>query len=239
MKDTQKIWEEEYNEKKLMTGLKPAKAFTQWVKQIIKEQSLRGMDYPLRDLKVLDLGSGEGKNALYLAEMGAQVYGIEIARNAIETTLQRVAATQITADSVGNVQVEQGSIGKKFKFEDDFFDLIIDVTASNSLSKPERATYLLESFRVLQPNGQMFVRALCKDGDVNAKQLLQQYPGVEQDTYRIPDWNQLERVFTESDIRDLYSAYFTIKSLTKEIHYTTYAGRKYKRRFWVLHLLKS
>lgn len=237
MNTTQKVWEQEYDDKNLMTGTKPAKSFTGWVKHIIKQRNLRGKEHPLQGLRILDLGCGEGKNALYLAELGATVYGIEIARNAVETTRLRTQALQNTDDPlVGDVIVQQGSIGTRYDFVDNYFDAIIDVTSSNSLSEAERTVYLRESARVLQPDGQMFVRALCKDGDINAKQLLQQHPGIEFDTYQIPDWQQTERVFAESDIKNLYAEHFTIEQLTKETHYTTYVNRKYKRRFWLMYL---
>ena len=85
----------------------------------------------------------------------------------------------------------------------------------------------------------MFVRALCRDGDANAKKLLQLHPGTEYDTYIQPDWGLVERVFSESDIRALYGQHFTIEKLTKETHYTTLGDRKYKRIFWVLYLAKQ
>lgn len=237
MSNTQNVWEQEYNDRNLMTGTKPAKAFTKWVKHIIKQRGLRRQQYPLAELQVLDLGCGEGKNALYLAELGAQVSGIEIARNAVQTTTARFKALSNSVYPLsGTVSVEHGSIGAVYNHPDDYFDLIVDVTSSNSLSEAERAVYLHESARVLRSDGQMFVRALCKDGDVNAKRLLEQHPSSEHDTYQIPDWQQTERVFTESDITALYGANFTIEKLTREVHYTTYAGRKYKRHFWLMYL---
>ena len=81
--NSQQAWEEEYAHKRLMTGDKPAKSLIKWIKQLRKE----GIDFST--VRVLDLGSGEGKNALYLANMGSQVECIEIARNAVETTKKR------------------------------------------------------------------------------------------------------------------------------------------------------
>lgn len=228
MKTSKNAWEEEYSKKRLMTGDKPAKSFLKWVKQLRKE----GID--LEQVRVFDLGSGEGKNAIYLAGLGAEVDCIEIASNAVAVTQEK-----IQAGGLGDqVRVRQGSIGEKYPFDDDTFDLIIDVTSSNSLTETERDIYLQESRRVLKPGGHMFVRALCKDGDDNAKWLIKNNPGPEYDTYTIPEWGQTERVFTEFDIRELYGQYFDIKKLEKETHYSTFNGRKYKRNFWVMYLTK-
>lgn len=225
--NAQETWEEEYGIKRLMTGSKPTKSFLRWIKYLRKH----GID--ITGMRALDLGSGEGKNAIYLAEIGLQVHGIEIASNAVGTAQKTVSNLGLTEQ----IFIKQGSIGEPFAFADNFFDLIIDVTSSNSLTEAERAIYLSQSARVLKPGGQMFVRALCKDGDRNAKQLLHDCPGYEQDTYIIPEWGQTERVFLESDIRELYGQYFDIKKLEKETHYTTFDGRKYRRNFWVMYLV--
>lgn len=212
-----------------MTGEKPAKSFTRWVKYLKKQ----GLDFS--SVQVLDLGSGEGKNALYLAGIGAQVECIEIAQNAVRTTKQKIDL----AGLCDQVRVQQGSIGEIYDFADNYFDLIIDVTSSNSLSEKERSVYLAESARVLRSGGQMFVRVLCKDGDANAKQLIKDHPGPEYDTYVMPGWGQTERVFSETDIRNLYGQYFDILKLEKETHYTKFAGREFKRNFWVMYLLNK
>ncbi len=234
MKSSQQAWEAEYSSKRLMTGQKPAKSFLNWIKHVVLTKGLRGQTEKLSGMSVLDLGSGEGKNALFLADMGASVSCIELATNAVTTTIQRAKQEQLD----NRISVTHGSIGVPYWFPDEAFDLILDVTSSNSLSESERQIYLSESARVLKPDGMMFVRALCRDGDSNAKMLLQLHPGVEHDTYMQPDWGLVERVFTESDIRALYEQYFTIEKLVKETHYTTFGDRKYKRNFWILYLVK-
>lgn len=229
MNSVRQTWEEEYDRKRLMTGDKPAKSFLKLVKQLRKE----GVDF--EQVRVLDLGSGEGKNAIYLAGLGAEVDCIEIAANAVAVTQQKIAAGNLGEQ----VRVSQGSICEIYPFDDDSFDLVIDVTSSNSLTEAERNMYLFESNRVLKPGGQMFVRALCKDGDNNAKQLIKHHPGPEHDTYTIPEWGQTERVFSESDIRALYGQYFNITKLEKETHYSKFNGRTYKRNFWIVYITKE
>ena len=242
----QEVWEKEYDEKKLVGGDKPAASFRAFVKWFKKEQrKKRTAEDPhsdgfiFQDMNILDLGSGEGKNALYCAERGGNVYGVEIARNAVGTAYK---AAELKDREVrvakGKVHYELGSIGEKYPVETGTQDIVLDVTSSNSLNEVERAVYLDEVERVLKTGGHFFVRALCKDGDENAKKLVKQFPGGEHDTYTMPDLGLTERVFTEKDLREMYSR-FTILKLGKEFHYTRFGDRSYKRAFWIAYLQKS
>jgi hypothetical protein len=85
----------------------------------------------------------------------------------------------------------------------------------------------------------MFVRALCKDGDKNALTLLKTSPGKEHDTYILPDLALCERVFSRNDFVETYSKNFEILSLEKDVNYTSFGGRSYKRNFWLAYLKKK
>ncbi len=242
----QDVWEKEYDEKKLVGGDKPAASFRAFVKWFKKEaRKKRTEEEPYSDgfvfqgMNILDLGSGEGKNALYCAERGGSVVGVEIARNAVETAIRsaKLKDREIRV-AKGLLDYELGSIGEKFNISTASQDIVLDVTSSNSLNEAERAIYLSETARVLKTGGLFFVRALCKDGDSNAKQLVKDFPGGEKDTYTMPDLGLTERVFTEADFRELYGSEFTILKLDKEFHYTRFQDRTYKRAFWIAYLQK-
>jgi len=242
----QSVWEREYDDKKLVGGDKPAASFRGFVKWFKKEQRKKREEgapdsdgFVFQGKNILDLGSGEGKNALYCAERGGNVLGIEIAKNAIETAHK----TALLKDrevrvAQGKLEYKWGSIGEIFPVGDESQDMVLDVTSSNSLNESEREIMLNEINRVMKPGGLFFVRALCKDSDAHAKQLVKDFPGPEQDTYTMPDLGLTERVFTERDFRDVYRKYFTILKLEKEFHYTQFQGRSYKRAFWVAYLQK-
>jgi len=243
----QEIWEKEYDEKKLVGGDKPAASFRAFVKylkkEFRKERREKGEEnsdgFVFKGMNILDLGSGEGKNALYCAERGGTVIGIEIARNALETAYESAEAKDREVRVAGgSVEYKLDSIGEKFDIESDSQDIVLDVTSSNSLNEEERDIYIQEVERVLKPGGYFFVRALCKDGDENAKNLVKQFPGSEYDTYTMPDLGLTERVFTESDFRDMYGGKFNILKLQKEFHYTRFGDRSYKRGFWVAYMQK-
>ncbi|KKR21321.1 MAG: hypothetical protein UT48_C0010G0069 [Parcubacteria group bacterium GW2011_GWE2_39_37] len=223
----QLIWEKEYQNPQLVTGgEEPLKDVRNFLKFLRKKGSERN------NLKILDLGSGSGKNANYLAELGNEVVGLEISKTAI-----KIASENATARGVGVRYINQ-SIGDEYPFPDNDFDLAIDVTSSNSLNEEERNIYLAETKRVLKPGAYFFVRALCLDGDKNAKNLLKMFPGKEKDTYLIKEMGLIERVFSEKDFRDLYSDYFEIIALDKKSSYAKFGNQSYKRNYWLAYLRK-
>ncbi|MBU1557837.1 class I SAM-dependent methyltransferase [Patescibacteria group bacterium] len=217
------IWEKEYKKPKLVTGHdKPQAFFVKFIKYLRKEKNIKS-----KGLNVLDLGSGTGRNTIYLAQNGAQVVGMEISDTAITLAQKRTRHLEL------DIKYLKQSIGSTYPFGDNEFDLIIDVTSSNSLDEKEREVYLDEVHRVLKKDGIFFVRALCKDGDKNAKFLLKNNPGEEKDTYIMPGTELQERVFSEEDFRETYSKYFNILKLEKTESYSKVGGRVYKRRFWL------
>ncbi len=217
------VWEKEYRKPKLVTGHdKPQAFFLKFIKYLRKEKKIK-----TKGLNILDLGSGTGRNANYLAQNGAKVVGMEVSDTAIAIAQKRARHLEL------DVEYLKHDIGSEYPFGDEEFDLIIDITSSNSLNEKEREVYLKEVNRVLKKEGIFFVRALCKDGDKNAKFLLKNNPGEEKDTYIMPRTGLVERVFSEEDFKETYSKYFDILKLEKTESYSKVEGRVYKRRFWL------
>ena len=102
----------------------------------------------------------------------------------------------------------------------------------------ERKVYLAETYRVLKPEGYFFVKALCKDGDQNAKNLLKQFSGTEKDTYVMPKTEIVERVWSKEDFVTTYKKYFKILHLEKKTNYSRMNNRSYKRNFWIAYMQK-
>ncbi|MFH1292075.1 MAG: class I SAM-dependent methyltransferase [bacterium] len=221
-------WEKEYQNPQLVAkGDAPQKDVLRFLKFLKKQEGIE-----LGNLTVLDLGSGTGRNANYLAELGNKVIGLEISHTAIN--LAKSLAKKM------NVKVDYKfhNIGSGYPFDNEMFDLVLDITSSNSLNKQECGIYLSETHRVLKKNGYFFFKGLCKDGDKNAKALLKKSPGAEAGTYINKDMNLIERVFARQDFMDLYSRYFKIIKLLKKTNYTRFKGRSYKRNFWLAYMKK-
>lgn len=222
-------WENEYRNSKLVTkNPEPQNDVLRFFKFLKKE------NIQTDNLKVLDLGCGTGRNSNYFAVKGNEVIGIDISKTAIKIAQSRANEMKIE----DKVSYMVGDIGSNYPFENDYFDLILDITSSNSLIEKERKIYLEESYRTLKNGGYMFVRALCKEGDKNAKNLIKINPGPEYDTYKIKELDLIERVFTEKDFRELYGKHFKIKKLMKKSGYARFQGQNYKRNYFLAYLQK-
>jgi SAM-dependent methyltransferase len=222
------VWEKEYRHPLFVTKNEGPQADTlRFLKFLKKEEK-----YKVEGRTILDLGCGTGRNANYLAEHENNVIGIEISKTALELARNRAHQQGLVVD------YRLGDIGEPLNVADSTIDIVLDVTSSNSLNEEGRSIYLREVDRVLRIGGYFFVRALCKDGNKNVKNLLKQSPGKEYDTYIIKEIGLTERVFSKDDFIKMYSRYFKILSLEKKSNYTTFNNRIYKRDYWLAYLTK-
>lgn len=221
-----RAWEKEYQNSKLVTKADGPQADTlRFLKFLKKDQK-----YKLDGKNILDLGCGTGRNANYLTEEGNSVVGIEISQTALKLAKERATDLGI------NVDYRLGDIGEHYDIPDESIDVVLDITSSNALDEKGRAIYLSETSRILKSGGYFFVRALCKDGNKNVKNLLKDSPGCEYDTYYMRDLDLYERVFSREDFIKMYGQYFKILSLEKKTSYPTVNGRLYKRDYWLAYL---
>ncbi|HEY4505519.1 MAG TPA: methyltransferase domain-containing protein [Candidatus Paceibacterota bacterium] len=229
----EKVWENEYRNSKFLTKEnKPQSDVVRFVQFLRKEEGV-----VLEGLRVLDLGSGTGRNSFYFAEFSCKVLGLEISETAIKIAEENIKNSK--DHIMYDISYIMQSIGEKFPVGDDSQDIVLDITSSNSLTEAEREVYLAETHRVLKSGGYFFVKALCKDGDANAKHLLKHFPGKEKDTYIMPDMNVVERVWAKDDFVKTYDKYFKILKLEKKTSYTRMNDRSYKRNFWICYMKKE
>lgn len=219
-------WEREYRKPTFLTKeMDPQNDVVRFMKYLRKEG---GFEYANKTL--LDIGCGTGRNTLYAQEIGFNAVGFDISKTAVEHGLSY-------AQNHGtHLSLSVGSMSKKFPYPDNSFDVLLDITSSNSLSSTERDIYLIESYRVLKVGGFFMIKALCKDGDLNAKELLKKFPADEKDMYVLPGQGIEERVWTKVDFMEYYEKYFEIIFLEKKESYTRMGDRKYKRNFLIAYM---
>lgn len=222
-------WEQEYKKPQFLTmGTEPlsdVKEFMRWLKKQARKNP-QDFSAPFTEWTVLDLGCGNGKNLKYIVENYTQSgIGYDISPTAI-------SAAKKLGDELLLVY-EVRSIGKDFPLESNSIDLALDVTSSNALNQEERGKFLSEISRVLKPSAFFFIRALCKEGDTNAKTLIKDFPGPEYDTYVLGDTGITERVFSKEDFLSVYEPYLKIIHLEKTTGYQKWGNQSYKRNYWI------
>jgi len=104
-----------------------------------------GVTAPLR---VLDLGCGDGTTALPLARAGAEVTGIDIARNLVEAGNKRAAAAGLS-----NLKFQEGDACHLEGVADHSFDLVVSFFGAMFAPKPFDVAK--EMVRVTKPGGRI------------------------------------------------------------------------------------
>jgi ubiquinone/menaquinone biosynthesis C-methylase UbiE len=101
-----------------------------------------------RGLKVLDLGCGDGTTALPAAGFGADVLGVDIARNLVEAGNKRAAELGLT-----NCRFQEGDATDLRELSDQAFDLVVSVFGAMFAPKPLEVAK--EMVRVTRPGGRI------------------------------------------------------------------------------------
>jgi SAM-dependent methyltransferase len=220
-------WEREYQNPKFLTKYdRPQKDTLRFFKFLKKQ----GFDF--KDLRVLDLGCGTGRNSNFFASKGCQVFGFEISKTAINLAKERAKEEGVVVD----YRLE--SMTNLNSFPSEYFDVVLDVTSSNSLNEADREVYVNEVNRVLKKTGFFFFKGLCLDGDLNAKNLLKNSKGQEKDAYFIKEIGLTERVWSAKDLKEYYGRFFEFIYLEKKTSYLQMLDRQYKRNFWIGYMRK-
>jgi ubiquinone/menaquinone biosynthesis C-methylase UbiE len=143
------------NIKRKETGMNPNKAL--WEKgdftriagsmRTSGESLVKSLDIR-KGLKVLDLGCGDGTTALPEARLGADVLGVDIARNLVEAGNKRAKA-----EGLANCRFQEGDASNLHELEDNSFDLVVSIFGAMFAPKPFDVAR--EMVRVTRPGGRI------------------------------------------------------------------------------------
>src|SRR5262245_3867184 len=103
-----------------------------------------------KGLKVLDLGCGDGTTALPAARLGAEVLGVDIARNLVEAGNKRAQAEGLT-----NSRFQEGDASKLHDLKDRSFDLVVSIFGA--MFAPNPYDVAKEMVRVTRPGGRVIM----------------------------------------------------------------------------------
>ncbi len=101
-----------------------------------------------KDLKVLDLGCGDGTTAIPEAKLGANVLGVDIASNLVEAGNKRIKEEGLT-----NINIQEGDATNLHELKDESFDLVVSIFGAMFAPKPFDVAK--EMVRVTKPGGKI------------------------------------------------------------------------------------
>src|SRR5262249_45472586 len=101
-----------------------------------------------KGMKVLDLGCGDGTTAVPEAKLGADVLGVDIARNLVEAGNKRAKE-----HGLRNIKFQEGDASNLEQVPDESFDLVVSIFGAMFAPKPFDVAK--EIVRVTQPGGRI------------------------------------------------------------------------------------
>jgi SAM-dependent methyltransferase len=137
-------WNAEYESKGIPSSSRttPSAALT-WFLENLSSFT----DMPPQNLKVLDVGCGTGRNAIYLASLGFNVKGIDASEVAIKHAREKT-------QSMGNILLFKHDLSINLPYKEKAFDIIMDIFVyKHQLSFEGRRRYRKEMHRVLKDEG--------------------------------------------------------------------------------------
>jgi len=100
--------------------------------------------------RVMDLGCGDGTTALPAAKLGADVLGVDIARNLVEAGNRRAQEQGLT-----NLRFQEGDATDLAGLQDKTFDLVVSIFGAMFAPKPFDVAK--EMVRVTRPGGRIIM----------------------------------------------------------------------------------
>lgn len=173
-------------------------------------------------LKILDVGSGAGRNLVYLARQGFEATGIDISKKGVELTKQQVQQEKLKGSVVvGDIQ--------KLPFKDASFDSAISRRVLDYNNSAGVETKMQEMARVIRSNGLLFLTVRSVHQPAKQNEVFIEENQWHGKTYTVNSGSEqgaFQHYFTEDEVRDFAkSTGFVVEELREII-----ARRKEKRQ---------
>lgn len=174
-------------------------------------------DGALRPGRVLELGCGPGRNAIYLAEQGCEVDAVDVSDTAIRWARDRAVEAKAHANfvcsSVTNVPVETAA-----------YDIVYDSGCLHHLPPHRRLGYLELVRRALKPTGRFGLTCFNPEGGAELSDL---------DVYR--NWTMGGGLgYTEARLREVLEPAFEILEFRRMKEMVPDTGMFGKDFLWVV-----
>ena len=180
----------------------------------------------------LDLGCGNGRNLIYLAEAyGIRGTGFDISDIAIGHAQRETGELPI--------QYEVRSIAEPLPIADESQTIVLDMMTSHFLKKAQREALREEIYRVLRPGGWLFFKSFLADEDVHTRRLLREHPADEEGAYIHPELGVYEYAWTQDAVEEFFSDRgWELNKFNKSHRHILKKGKPGKRRTFSAYIQK-
>lgn len=229
MSKHQNFWDKEYKTSKHLalssTVSEDLEKFARFLERGWKRQFLNPFS------RVVDLGCGNGRNLVYLAEnFGMPGTGYDISSVAIG--LAEKASEGLP------IKYETRSIEEPLPLADSSQHIVLDMMTSHFLKKAEREALRAEILRVLKPGGWLFFKSFLAEEDIHARRLLREHPADEAGAYIHPELGVYEYVWEERAVEEFFAKDFEMHKFHKSHRHLLKNGTAGKRRTFSAYLQK-
>ncbi|MCK2157136.1 class I SAM-dependent methyltransferase [Exiguobacterium sp. 17-1] len=143
--------------------------------------------------RVLELGSGPGRNALYLAEHGSQVDAIDLAQTSVDWANERARERQL------DISFRQGNLFE-LPFEQGAYDFVYDSGCFHHIAPHRRHDYIRVVSDALRPGGCFALTCFVEGGQYGGSDM------TDWDVYRQRSLNG-GLGFTEEKLRSIFEPF--------------------------------
>ena len=156
---------------------------------------------------VLDAGCGNGRNSIYLAELGWNATSIDTSPIAIDLCKN----SALGAGVANNIDALTRILDSEWNLPKESFDLFVDSYVLCHYADAKFVTnYLLEARKVLRPNGLMFSSFFSVE-DSYYQEIGKLVDG-NANLYCDPNNQLRKKLYTEAELKSLISRYFEIRA---------------------------
>lgn len=186
------FWEELYTRDELLWGPRPDYTLVEYAHIIPKGH-------------VLDIGIGEGRNALFFAQKGFTVEGVDISKKAVEKCRAWARKTHL------HIKVTVGDL-RKIKITPNKYSLIIAAWVLNFFKQKEIETTIIKIKQGLHIDGFVYCIAFSPR-DPSYKRNKQTLKIIEKNTFYSRKRRSFMHYFTRSEILSLFSDFKVISCM--------------------------